>query len=104
MGRGLASKNHAGRWRLAHARAGSKVIGWTSLKFSWERSLITKLERLGDRWPCPQGRRLALKTLLHFRTHEGGYFHTHPFHAMFSLLASFVLALLIVLLLVASAR
>jgi len=45
-----------------------------------------------------------LKTLLHFRTHEGGYFHAHPFHAMFSLLASFVLALLIVLLLVASAR
>jgi len=45
-----------------------------------------------------------LRTLLHFRTHEGGYFHSHPFHATFSLLASFVMALLIVLLLVASAR
>lgn len=42
--------------------------------------------------------------MLHFRTHDGGHFHTHPLHATFSLFASFVLALLMVLLLVATAR
>jgi len=42
--------------------------------------------------------------MLHFRTHDGGHFHTHPLQATFSLLASFVLALLIVLVLVATAR
>jgi hypothetical protein len=45
-----------------------------------------------------------MRTLLHFRTHDGGYFHSHPFHSAFSLIASFVLAMLIVLLLVSSAR
>jgi hypothetical protein len=45
-----------------------------------------------------------MKTLLHFRTHHGGPSHSHPFHSAFSLLASFVLAVLIVLLFVATAR
>ena len=45
-----------------------------------------------------------MKTLLHFRTHDGGYFHGHPFHSAFSLIASFVLAMLVVLLFVATLR
>jgi hypothetical protein len=45
-----------------------------------------------------------MKTLMHFRTHEGGLFHSHPFHSAFALMASFVLALLFVLLFVATAR
>jgi hypothetical protein len=45
-----------------------------------------------------------MRTLLHFRTHDGGYFHSHPFHSVFSLIASFILSMLIVLVLVSSAR
>ncbi|HXR16659.1 MAG TPA: hypothetical protein VN777_10715 [Terriglobales bacterium] len=45
-----------------------------------------------------------MKTLMHFRTHEGGLFHSHPFHPAFALIASFVLALLFVLLFVPTAR
>jgi len=41
---------------------------------------------------------------LHFHTHDGGYFHSHPLHPAFSLIASCVLAMLIVLLFVATAR
>lgn len=46
----------------------------------------------------------AAMSLMHLRTHRDSYFHVHPFHGMFSLVASFVLALLIVLVLVSSAR
>jgi hypothetical protein len=49
-------------------------------------------------------RREVMKTLLHFRTHDGGLFHSHPFHSAFALIASFVLAMLCVLLFVATAR
>jgi hypothetical protein len=45
-----------------------------------------------------------MRTLLHFRTHDTGYFHNHPFHPTFSMIASFVLSVLIVLVLVSSAR
>ena len=45
-----------------------------------------------------------MKTLLHFHTHDGGLFHGHPFHSAFALMASFVLAMLFVLLFVATAR
>jgi len=45
-----------------------------------------------------------MKTLMHFRIHEGGLFHSHPFHSAFALMASFALALLFVLLFVATAR
>lgn len=45
-----------------------------------------------------------MRTLLHFRTHDGGYFHTHAYHSVFSLIASLVLSVLIVLLLVTSAK
>jgi len=49
-------------------------------------------------------RREDMKTLLHFRTHDGGHFHSHPFHSTFALIASFVLAMLVVLLFAATAR
>ncbi len=45
-----------------------------------------------------------MKTLLHFRTHEGGHFQGHPFQSAFSLIAGFVLAMLVVLLFVATLR
>jgi len=45
-----------------------------------------------------------MRPLLHFRTHDSGYFHSHPLHSLFSLIASFALAALIVLVLVSSAR
>ena len=45
-----------------------------------------------------------MKTLLHFRTHDGGFFHSHPFHSAFALVASFVLAMLCVLLFAVTAR
>jgi len=45
-----------------------------------------------------------MKTLIHLKRHGDGYFHFHPLHAMFSLVASFVLAVLVVLILVSSAR
>jgi hypothetical protein len=50
-----------------------------------------------------QQRRLAMKTLVHFRTHDENAFHWHPFYAIFSLTASILLAALVVLILVASA-
>lgn len=45
-----------------------------------------------------------MKMLLHLRTHDGGLFHSHPFHSAFALVASFVLAMLVVLLFVVTAR
>jgi hypothetical protein len=45
-----------------------------------------------------------MRTLLHFRTHDSGYFHSHPLHSVFSLIASLILSALIVLVLVSSAR
>ena len=45
-----------------------------------------------------------MKALLHFKTHEEGYFHSHPLHGAFSLITTLVMAMLIVLLLVMSAR
>jgi hypothetical protein len=45
-----------------------------------------------------------MKTLIHLKKHQTGLFHPHPEHALFSLVASFVLALLAVLILVTSAR
>jgi hypothetical protein len=41
---------------------------------------------------------------MHLKRHGDSYFHLHPLHAVFSLIASFVLAVLIVLTLVPSAR
>jgi hypothetical protein len=46
----------------------------------------------------------GMRTLLHFRTHDSGYFHSHPLHSVFSLIASLALSVLIVLVLVSSAR
>ena len=45
-----------------------------------------------------------MRTLMHFRMHRESYFHAHPLHGTFSLIASFALAGLVVLMLVLSAR
>jgi hypothetical protein len=41
-----------------------------------------------------------MKTPIHLKRHGDSYFHLHPLHAVFSLMASFVLAVLIMLMLV----
>jgi hypothetical protein len=46
----------------------------------------------------------CMRALLHFRTHSGRYFHSHPLHGTFSLITTLVMAMLIVLLLVMSAK
>jgi hypothetical protein len=45
-----------------------------------------------------------MKTSMHSKRPVDNYFHMHPSHAVFSLIASFVLAVLIVLTLISSAR
>ena len=45
-----------------------------------------------------------MKPFMHSKRPIDNYFHMHPAHAVFSLVASFVLAVLIVLALVSSAR
>jgi hypothetical protein len=45
-----------------------------------------------------------MKTSIHSKRPVDSYFHMHPSHAVFSLIASFVLAVLIVLTLVSAAR
>jgi len=43
-------------------------------------------------------------TLLHSRRPADSHFHPHPFHPLFSLVASFMLAILAVLILAVSAK
>ena len=45
-----------------------------------------------------------MKTPIHLKRRGDSYFHLNPLHAVFSLVAIFVLAVLIVLMLVPSAR
>ena len=45
-----------------------------------------------------------MKTLLHFKRHEDHYFHAHPLHLSFSLVAAFVLAVLFVFVLAVPAH
>jgi hypothetical protein len=45
-----------------------------------------------------------MTTPIHLNRHGDSYFHLHPWHAVFLFIASFVLAVLIVLTLVPSAR
>ena len=45
-----------------------------------------------------------MKTLIHLKSHGNSPLHLHPQHALFSLVASLVLAVLAVLILVSSAR
>jgi hypothetical protein len=46
----------------------------------------------------------SMRALLHFRTHDRHYFNNHPLHGTFSLITTLVMAMLIVLLLVMSAK
>jgi hypothetical protein len=45
-----------------------------------------------------------MKALIHLKRHGDGYFHVHPLHTIFSLVSGFVLTVLIMLVLVSSAR
>jgi hypothetical protein len=45
-----------------------------------------------------------MKSFLHFKRHDLGYFHNHALHLSFPLIASFVLAVLIVFVLAVPAR
>lgn len=45
-----------------------------------------------------------MKTFAHFRGHDGRFFHVHPLNTTFSLIASLLLALLVILLFTLSAR
>ena len=45
-----------------------------------------------------------MRTPMHWRTERGRHFQAHPLQAMFSLIASMLLAALVVLALVLSAR
>lgn len=49
-------------------------------------------------------RGVNMKTSLHLKRHEDKYFHLHAWHSLFSLVATFVLAVLMVLVLVTSAH
>jgi len=49
-------------------------------------------------------RQVFMKTPIHLKSHGDGIFHLHPLHGAFAVIASFVLAVLIVLMLVPSAR
>jgi hypothetical protein len=50
------------------------------------------------------GEEVLMKTSIHSKRPVDNYFHMHPSHAVFSLIGSFVLAVLIVLTLISSAR
>jgi hypothetical protein len=50
------------------------------------------------------GEEAFMKTLINLKRYGDGYFHLHPLHAKLSLLAGFVLAVLVVLILASSAR
>ena len=45
-----------------------------------------------------------MKALLYFRSHDESDFHSHPLHGTFSLITTLVMAMLIVLSLVMSAK
>jgi hypothetical protein len=45
-----------------------------------------------------------MKTLIYLKGHGNSYFHLHPQHAIFSLVASLMFVVLVVLILVLSAR
>jgi len=45
-----------------------------------------------------------MKTLIHLKGHGNSYSHLHPQHAIFSLVAGLMLAVLVVFILVSSAR
>lgn len=45
-----------------------------------------------------------MKTLIHFSRSGDSYFHSHPYHRLFSLVVTFVLAVLAVLIFAVSAK
>jgi hypothetical protein len=57
-----------------------------------------------ERYPPPQARRLFMKTLIHLKKYRNSFFHVDQQHVVFFLVTGFVLAALVVLVLVSSAR
>ena len=57
-----------------------------------------------ERYPPPQARRLFMKTLIHLKKYGNSFFHVDQQHVVFFLVAGFILAALVVLVLVPSAR
>ena len=60
--------------------------------------------RLSWVYDCVDREEAAMRTPMHWRTERGRHFQAHPLHATFSLVASMLLAGLVVLALVLSAR
>ena len=54
---------------------------------------------MSDGWKGP-----SMRTLMHLKGHAYGSFHLHPFYAMFSFILVFLSVVLVLLLLVPSAR
>jgi hypothetical protein len=50
------------------------------------------------------GEKAFMNTLIHLKRHGHSHFYLHPLHTVFPLVASFVLTVLVVLILVSSAR
>jgi hypothetical protein len=50
------------------------------------------------------GEEASVMTLMHLKRHGDVHLHLHPLNAMSSLIASFVVAVLVILVLVSSAR
>ena len=85
-------------------RIGSQPV---SLQFPRKKSLmkIGKLARRrapGLEGLCAEGG-VLMRAPIHVKRYDDGYFHAHPLHTMFALIAAFVLAALVVLVLVPSA-
>ena len=57
-----------------------------------------------ERYPPPQARRLFMNRLIHLKKYGNSFFHVDQQHVIFFLVAGFVLAALVVLVLVPSAR
>jgi len=58
-----------------------------------------RLKEMSDGWKGP-----SMRTLMHLKGHAYGSFHLHPFYAMFSFILVFLSVVLVLLLLVPSAR
>jgi hypothetical protein len=76
----------------------------TSLQFRGEREPNIEEGIPHKKGVAAMSEEALMKTLMHLKGHGNSNFHLHPQHALFSLVASFVLAVLVVLILVSSAR
>jgi len=80
-------------------RCGSQIFAW-----GLEGKGAGAGAHLSWVYDCVGQEEAAVRTLMPWRTERGRYFHAHPQQAMFSLIASMLLAALVVLALALSAR